>query len=314
MPASSRLVPATLCGEAGWCAPAWREPARSSCDTPTSASPMPIVTPRARRHSSRRAPKRSRSHSRCIGCKRPTGSSARCTASSPRCPRRPTTGSSTRRWTIASARGPSAQSGPSVAPAGAPQLMPAAGSRLPLIACLSLAIHTLHIQRVHSTCTLHPCCQARGGSGARPTARPRRCPGARGGADVRACRGARARAGAARRPGGAAPCQKQAGTGCGQLALRRLLSAPEHASGCPELRPASGQPAAWAALAPKPYRPCVSTHRWCGARSACSHGYRCCWRGSTAAWARCTCTRCAVRRGGRGSPNIYIYVYTYIET
>ena len=238
--ASSRLaVPATLCGEAGWCAPAWREPARSSCDTPTSASPMPIVTPRARRHSSRRAPKRSRSHSRCIGCKRPTGSSARCTASSPRCPRRPTTGSSTRRWTIASARGPSAQSGPSVAPAGALQLMPAAGSRLPLIACSSLAIHTLHIQRVHSACTLHPCCQARGGSGARPTARPRRCPGARGGADVRACRGARARAGAARRPGGAAPCQKQAGTGCGQLALRRLLSAPEHASGCPELRPAS---------------------------------------------------------------------------
>ena len=35
------------------------------------------------------------------------------------------------------------------------------------------------------------------------------------------------------------PCRDQAGAGFGQLALRRLLSAPEHASGCPKLRPAS---------------------------------------------------------------------------
>eukprot|EP00964_Phaeocystis_antarctica_P116708 scaffold80614_cov29-Phaeocystis_antarctica.AAC.1 len=29
---------------------------------------------------------------------------------------------------------------------------------------------------------------------------------------------------------------------CGQLALRRLLSASDHASGCPSLRPASANP------------------------------------------------------------------------
>eukprot|EP00964_Phaeocystis_antarctica_P010002 scaffold5453_cov58-Phaeocystis_antarctica.AAC.6 len=33
--------------------------------------------------------------------------------------------------------------------------------------------------------------------------------------------------------------RKQGGTGFGQLALRRLLSAPDHAPGCPKLRPAS---------------------------------------------------------------------------
>ena len=32
--------------------------------------------------------------------------------------------------------------------------------------------------------------------------------------------------------------RNQGGTGLGQLVLRRLVSAPEHASGCPELRPA----------------------------------------------------------------------------
>eukprot|EP00964_Phaeocystis_antarctica_P011033 scaffold6066_cov69-Phaeocystis_antarctica.AAC.4 len=34
-------------------------------------------------------------------------------------------------------------------------------------------------------------------------------------------------------------CGKQGGSDLGQLDLRRLLSAPEHASGCPRLRPAS---------------------------------------------------------------------------
>ena len=34
-------------------------------------------------------------------------------------------------------------------------------------------------------------------------------------------------------------CRKQAGSGYGQLALRRLLSATDDASGCPRLRPAS---------------------------------------------------------------------------
>ena len=35
------------------------------------------------------------------------------------------------------------------------------------------------------------------------------------------------------------PSRKQGGTAFGQLALRKLLSGSGHASGCPELRPAS---------------------------------------------------------------------------
>ena len=38
---------------------------------------------------------------------------------------------------------------------------------------------------------------------------------------------------------GVRPCRRQAGSGVSELALRRLLSAPDHASGCPRLRPAS---------------------------------------------------------------------------
>ena len=41
----------------------------------------------------------------------------------------------------------------------------------------------------------------------------------------------------------------QAGSALGQPALWRRLSAAEHASGCPEPRPASANPAAWAAPA-----------------------------------------------------------------
>ena len=37
----------------------------------------------------------------------------------------------------------------------------------------------------------------------------------------------------------AALCRKQGGSALGQLALRRLLPAPDHAAGCPRLRPAS---------------------------------------------------------------------------
>ena len=37
---------------------------------------------------------------------------------------------------------------------------------------------------------------------------------------------------------GAQRCRKQGGTLFGQLALRSLVSAPDHASGCPKLRPA----------------------------------------------------------------------------
>jgi hypothetical protein len=41
-------------------------------------------------------------------------------------------------------------------------------------------------------------------------------------------------------------CRKQGGSYLGQLALRRALSAPGHAPGCPELRPASAnQPLGW---------------------------------------------------------------------
>ena len=43
--------------------------------------------------------------------------------------------------------------------------------------------------------------------------------------------------------------RKQAGSAFGQLGGGRLLSAPEHAPGCPKLRPASAKSAAWAALA-----------------------------------------------------------------
>ena len=38
---------------------------------------------------------------------------------------------------------------------------------------------------------------------------------------------------------GVPPCRKQAGSAFGQLVLRRLLSAPDHASGCLRLRPAA---------------------------------------------------------------------------
>ena len=38
--------------------------------------------------------------------------------------------------------------------------------------------------------------------------------------------------------------------------LRRPPPAPGRAPGCSELRPASAKSAAWAALAPRPYRPC----------------------------------------------------------
>ena len=91
--------------------------------------------------------------------------------------------------------------------------MPSAGR-----ACFAgyLVMHsvcTAHAQRMHSACTactLSVPCQARGGSGARPAARPRCSPDTRGGgADVRAWRGARARAGAARRPRGAALCHSK---------------------------------------------------------------------------------------------------------
>ena len=37
-------------------------------------------------------------------------------------------------------------------------------------------------------------------------------------------------------------CREQAGSACGQLALRRRLSASQHASGCPKARPASANP------------------------------------------------------------------------
>ena len=39
--------------------------------------------------------------------------------------------------------------------------------------------------------------------------------------------------------GGVLPCRKQAGPAVGQLALRRLLAAPWHVSGCSRLRPAA---------------------------------------------------------------------------
>ena len=50
---------------------------------------------------------------------------------------------------------------------------------------------------------------------------------------------------------GKSPCRKQAGSAFGQLAPRRLLSALDHAPGCPKLRPASAnQPAGprWPAI------------------------------------------------------------------
>ena len=49
---------------------------------------------------------------------------------------------------------------------------------------------------------------------------------------------------------------KVGGTGFGQLALRRLPSAPDHASGCPKLQPASAnQPFG-------PYRPATQACFW----------------------------------------------------
>ena len=53
-------------------------------------------------------------------------------------------------------------------------------------------------------------------------------------------------------------CPSQVGSAFGQPALRRLLSAPEHAPGCPcpNTLTSLGRSAAWVALAPKPSRAC----------------------------------------------------------
>ena len=67
-------------------------------------------------------------------------------------------------------------------------------------------------------------------------------------------------------------CRNQAGSAVGQLALRRPLSAPNHASGCPELRPASAnQPLGpcWPAI----YRT-HSRHRHAAARAAGAAAHR----------------------------------------
>ena len=171
-------------------------------------------------------------------------------------------------------------------------------SRPPLVACVSLAIHsfTAHAQHAESTrtahllhaCTLPAPCQARGGSGARPAARPRCSPDTRGGgADVRAWRGARARAGTARRPRGAALCHSKyshskyssATSWCRTMSKPRWLSlrpacwlsgACSLRQSMPHAAPSFGQPRPISRLgrAGRQHRPCFR-HRCCGARSAC---------------------------------------------
>ena len=57
---------------------------------------------------------------------------------------------------------------------------------------------------------------------------------------------------------GAQRCRKQGGTLFGQLALRSLVSAPDHAPGCPKLRTAP-RPISRLGRAGRPTRPCFYT-------------------------------------------------------
>ena len=72
---------------------------------------------------------------------------------------------------------------------------------------------------------------------------------------------------------GACLCRRQGGTDACLLALRRLLSAPEPAAGCPKPRPASvnlGQPRSTSASLglPRPHRAWFRHRRVCGRRAA----------------------------------------------